>query len=111
MRCIGAYVPWNEISSFLNYLSTPSRAADLNLCSDDFPESEEGPGRPLPEDFVMRGQLYTQWHFPEAWFADAIVDDDERSLDLPSMIEPRENRLYWNGRCIASVGLTTNPLD
>ena len=106
MRCIEAYVPWNEICSFLNSLSTPSRASDPTFRSRDFPEPEEGLGQPLPEDFVMRGQLYSQWILPEAWFTDAMIDDDERSLDLPSMAEPRADRLFWHGHSIASVCLT-----
>ena len=104
MRCIEAYVPWGGICAFLSSLSTPSRATKLRY--KDFPEPEEGPGRPLPEDYVMRGQLYSQWYFPEAWFADAMIDDDERSLETPSMAEPRADRLYWLGRCIASVCLS-----
>ena len=107
MRCIESYVPWNGICSFLNSLTTPSRVADPSFRCKDFPEPEEGPGRPLPEDFVIRGQLYSQCYFPEAWFTDAMVDDDERSLDLPSMAEPRGDRLFWLGHCIASVCLTT----
>lgn len=110
MKCIETHVPWNAICVFLNFLYSPSRAADPSLRSRDFPEPEEGPGRPLPEDFVMRGQLYSQWYFPETWFVDAMIDDDERSLDLPSMAEPRGNRLVWLGHSIASVRLTTSAL-
>ena len=105
MRCIEAYVPWNDICVFLNFLST-SRNEKASLRSRDFPEpEEEGPGRPLPEDYVMRGQLYSQWYFPEAWFADSMIDDDERSLEMASMAEPRADRLLWLGHCIASVCL------
>lgn len=103
MKCIETYVPWIGICSFLNSLSIPSRSADPSLRSKDFPEPEEGPGRPLPEDFVMRGQLYSQWYFPENWFASAMIDDDERALDLPSMTWARADRLFWLGHCIASA--------
>lgn len=111
MRCIETYVPWNGICLFLNSLSTPSRAANPSFRCKDFPEPEEGPGRPLPEDFVMRGQLYSQWYFPEFWFTDAMIDEDERSLEAPSMAEPRADRLFWLGHCIASVCLKTSILD
>ena len=102
MSCIEAYVPWEGICVFLNFLSK-SRNEKSSLRSRDFPEPEEGPGRPLPEDYIMRGQLYSQWYFPEAWFADAMIDDDERSLEVASMAEPRADRLFWLGHCIASV--------
>lgn len=111
MRCIETYVPWNGICSFLSSLSTPSRATKPSLRYKDFPEPEKGPGRPLPEDYVMRGQLYSQRYFPEAWFADAMIDDDERSLETASMAEPRADRLFWLGRCIASVCPKTNAWD
>ena len=104
MSCIEAFVPWEGICEFLNFLST-SRIENPSLRSRDFPEPEEGPGRPLPEDYVLRGQLYSQWYFPEAWFADAMIDDDERSLEVASMAAPRGDRLFWLGHCIASVGL------
>ena len=103
MQCIESYVPWIEICPFLNSLTTPSRAVDWSLFSNDFPEPEEEPGRPLPEDYIMRGQLYSQDYFPEDWFAKAMIDDDERSLELPSMVEPRGDRLFWLGHGIASV--------
>ena len=109
MRYIEKYVPWNGICMFLTSLSTESRAADPIFRSKFFPEPDEGPGRPLPEDFILRGQLYSQ-HFPEGFFADGIVDEDERSLDLPSMADPRADRLYWLGHCIASVCLATSIL-
>lgn len=111
MKCIEEYVPWSGICLFLTSLSTPSRVADPSLRSKDFPRPEEGPGRPLPEDFVMRGQLYSQRYFPEAWFTDAMIDDDERSLDLPSMAEPRADRLFWLGHNLASVCLTISTLS
>ena len=105
MRCIEAYVPWDGICDFLNSLSSPLRAKDWTLRCQDFPEPEEGPGRPLPEDYVIRGQLYCQWYFPETWFGDPMIDDDERSLETPSMAKPRADRLYWLGHRIASVCL------
>lgn len=63
MRCIDIYVPWNEIWIFLNSLSIPSRAEGPSFSFRGFPETEEGPGRLIPEDFVLRGQLYVQSYF------------------------------------------------
>lgn len=104
MRFIEAYVPWEGICGFLNSLAT-SRNENPSLRSRDFPKPEKGSGRPLPEDYIMRGQLYSQWYFPEAWFADAMIDDDERFLEVASMAKPRADRLFWLGHCIASVCL------
>jgi len=95
-------VPWGEICSFLNSLAKPD-ALTTRVWATDFPRPENAFGRPLPEDFALRGQLYTQGFFPETWFSDAMVDDEERSLELPSMAAPRVERILWLGARIASV--------
>ena len=70
-------VPWTEICSFLNKLAKPN-ALTFRVQAETFPKPEEGFGRPLPEDFIIRGQMYSQWYFPETWFKDAMIDDEER---------------------------------
>lgn len=96
-------IPWREICSFLNSLANPE-ALTSRVVGEAFPKPDDGVGRPLPEDFIMRGQMYTQWYFPETWFKDAIIDDEERSLELPSMAAIRVERILWLGFHIASVG-------
>ena len=66
----------------------PKPAGDLN-------------GRPLPEDFVMRGSLSSQW----TWFTDTTVGDDNLSSEVPSVSQPWMDRLLWLGRPIPSVCL------
>ena len=68
-----------------------------------FARPEEALGRSLPENFCMRGELYTQQYFPEDWFSAAKIDDDERTLDLPSTVERRLERILWLGFRIAAV--------
>ena len=53
----------------------------------------------------MRGQPYSIWYFPHPWFTNAGIDADERSLELPSTIQPRVERILWLGLRIASVSL------
>ena len=38
------------------------------ITNEAFPKPDAGPGRPLPEDFVMRGQLWSNNYFPNTWF-------------------------------------------
>lgn len=106
MKCIESYIPWNDICSFLTVVAAQAPAEDEKFRCKDFPKSEQGVGRPLPEDFILRGQTYSQWYFPETWFTDAMIDDDERSLELPSMAVSRSERLLWLGSRIADVGPT-----
>ncbi len=106
-RTIERDIPWHAICLFLNtaagnFHSTPS------ICAEDFPQSSDENGRkekprPLPEDFALRGQIYSQWCFPTTWFTNITVDDDERTLELPSMAQPRIERILWLGHRIASV--------
>ena len=102
MKHVEQDVPWSEICAFLNSLAKPD-ALTSKVRATEFPRPENAIGRPLPEDFAMRGQLYTTGFFPETWFSDAMVDDEERSLDLPSMAVPRVERMLWLGVRIASV--------
>ncbi|MCJ1473953.1 hypothetical protein MMC13_002609 [Lambiella insularis] len=94
-------IPWIEMAQFLTSLAKPETITS-RVMSKSFPRPEEGFGRPLPEDFLMRGQLWTESLFPITWFKDAAVDDEERILELPSMAAPRVERLLWLGHRIAT---------
>ena len=106
-RTVERDIPWCAICLFLNavagkFHSTPS------IFAEDFPQPSEENGdkekpRPLPEDFILRGQMYSQWYFPSTWFTSTMVDGDERTLELPSMVQPRMERILWLGHRIASV--------
>lgn len=98
---IEARIPWAQIAKFLNSLFT-SETKTTKVMNGGFPKPGEGHGRPLPEDFLMRGQLWTKSFFPDMWFVDAAVDDEERILELPSMAAPRVERLLWLGHRMAA---------
>jgi len=102
MKYVEQDVPWGEICAFLNSLAKPD-ALTSKVWANEFPRPENVVGRPLPEDFAMRGQLYARGFFPETWFSDAMVDDEERLLELPSMAAPRVERILWLGARIVSV--------
>jgi hypothetical protein len=102
MKHVEQDVPWGEICAFLNSLATPD-ALTSKVWATEFPRPENAAGRPLPEDFAMRGQLYATKIFPETWFSDAMIDVEERSLELPSMVAPRVERILWVGARIVSV--------
>ncbi|MCJ1464224.1 hypothetical protein MMC07_002837 [Pseudocyphellaria aurata] len=92
-------IPWNQICVFLNELAKPG-AMTPRVRSVHFPDTENSLGRPLPEDFVMRGQ----WYFPESRIStDTAIDYNERVLELPSMDAARVERILWSGFCLASV--------
>ena len=105
-------IPRKELCSFLATLSAeydasngkdPARAR-LRLESPEFPKPEQGVGHPLFEDYVLRDSRFTQRYYPEKWFSDAMVDHDERSVEMPSANESRVERILWLAYDIASVG-------
>ncbi|KAL6718643.1 hypothetical protein ACLMJK_002877 [Lecanora helva] len=95
--------PWNKICLFLNDLADDTMKTISQVQHEEFPWPYGENGRPLPEDYIMRGQLFSLWYFPNNWFTSVLIDDDERSHDLPSMIQPRKERLLWLGHRIASA--------
>lgn len=113
-------IPWAETCSFLNSLAKPE-ALTSRVRSQEFPGSkviadrplpdpsnlqlrpeQNSDDRPLPEDFVTRGQ----WYFPESRFNNVMIDEEERSIELASMAAVRVERILWSGFRIASVRLT-----
>jgi len=105
-------IPWLAICFFLNALAGELHSMTSKIFAREFPHSGDEKGdkekaRPLPEDFVLRGQMYSQWYFPSTWFTNTMVDDDERTLELPSMVQPRMERILWLGHRIASVCYTS----
>ena len=106
MKYVERDVPWGEICSFLNSLAKPE-AMTPRVWGDGFPKPSNGVGRPLPEDFVLRGQLYSQCYYTKDWFQEVMIDDEERTLELPSMVAPRVERILWLGIRIASVRTPT----
>ena len=107
LKIIEKDIPWIGLCFFLNSLNKDPQIKPSKVRREDFPRPLGEYGRPLPEDYVMRGQLYTLWYYPLDWFTAVMIDDDERSHDLPSMAQPRKERLLWLGHRIASVCLPT----
>ena len=112
-------IPRIELCSFLNTLSKeydamngkdPARAQS-RLESTEFPKPEQGTGRPLFEDYVLRDHRFTESYHPERWFSDAMVDHDERSVEMPSANESRVERILWLSYDIASVGFPVRLLN
>ena len=109
-------VPWGEMCSFLNILvsefellhSKNQERAQSRLRSKEIPNREQGTfdGGPLPEDYILRGQLYSSWLYPATWFIDPMDDDDDRYIKMPLMDVTRLERILWLGHGIASVRKT-----
>ncbi|KAF2729944.1 hypothetical protein EJ04DRAFT_446190 [Polyplosphaeria fusca] len=93
--------PWAEIVAFLNTLLKSERP-EQPMSGPIFPE-DQSDNQPLPEDYMMRGQIWSQWYFPENWFA-REHDEEERYLEPPSTIKSRTERILHLGYHIAGLG-------
>jgi hypothetical protein len=101
------HAPWAEIATFLNTLAKSERPEQL-LPGPVFP-SEQADNLPLPEDYQIRGQLWSQWYFPENWFS-REHDEEDRYLELASTIKARTERILHLGYHISTVGSDLLPL-
>ena len=104
LQYVEGCVPWESISIFLNTM-TRSGVVEARFEGADFPQPLSGTGRQLPEDFIMRGLVWAQHYFPAGFFEGQVVDEDERTLELPSHAAPRAERCLWLGVQLASVSL------
>src|SRR4051812_5965173 len=61
----------------------------------------EGPLRPLPEDYAMRGLLWAEKYYPSGWFSNDNIEDDKKGLEAAHMGEERKVRVLDLGCRIA----------
>jgi hypothetical protein len=83
--------PWALVALMLNTLSITFQN-HVRIESEEFPRPSD---RPLPEDWSLRGLLWTDKLFPSDWYSGDNVDDDEKGFELASMTEQRKERVLW----------------
>jgi len=99
MRHLATAFPWKLMSLLLNTLVSSTQESKYEQLQ--FPHSEEGPPRPLPEDYAMRGLLWVDQYLPSEWFSNDKIEDDEKGLEAASMGEERKTRVLYLGYRIA----------
>jgi hypothetical protein len=100
-------VPWNDLCSFLNTLAKAE--SQTRYESTEFIRPEKGDARPLPEDHLIRGQVWCQNAFPGDWFKESEVDDEERSIEHASTVQVRAERVLWLAYRLAAVSSYSFP--
>ncbi|KAI3565815.1 hypothetical protein IWW34DRAFT_641977 [Fusarium oxysporum f. sp. albedinis] len=96
-------VPWKYITFMLNTLLGSCEPGYEIQSHFRLARKNQLP-RPLPEDFAMRGLIYSEAYFPNDWFQNDSIDDDERYFELPSASEERKDRIISLGYRIATTG-------
>ncbi|EFW18607.1 conserved hypothetical protein [Coccidioides posadasii str. Silveira] len=105
MSYIQSEVPWESLVTFLNTLNRQV-LNESRLKNEHFPMPESGTKRHLPEDFSMRGLVWSQLYYPADFFNYPFLEDEEgRSLELPSVTVSRLERCLWLGHRLASLDL------
>ncbi|KAF2204233.1 hypothetical protein GQ43DRAFT_192292 [Delitschia confertaspora ATCC 74209] len=106
-------VPWEPLCDYLNDFQSSGDCQDHTV-PDTFPHSNTLDCRPLPEDYMLRGLVWTNQYFPETWFDGTPWDVEDRvegqiwSL-ASSMNTMRVDRILWLGRKLAAVGGRNHP--
>lgn len=95
-------IPWSSICIFLNTLSKTTTVMS-DLLGKTLPRLDNSFGPPLPEDFIIRGQLFALGYYPFGWLERVQATIDERSLECPSVDMTRKMRILWLGFSIALV--------
>ncbi|KAG6001740.1 hypothetical protein E4U21_003879 [Claviceps maximensis] len=101
MRLLESVLPWKLVALRLNCLIMTCKFPP-RIDTTDFPgpEKRELP-YPLPEDYAMRGLIYTEDYFPADWFKNDKIESDERYFERPSTRLKRCERILWIGRMLA----------
>ena len=109
MQLIEQDFPFKGLVTLLNSLiKAESESSQSQVDSTIHYETLEFPrrqGRPLPEDWTLRGLEYAMNYFPDGWIEGAKVDDEERLLELPSFLAARKERILWLGYMISQVSI------
>jgi len=99
VRLIENEFPWRSLIEMLNELRVSyddeGDGDDDKIVSKAFPVPDKGVGRPLPEDYNLRGFDWAKRYFPARWFEDGQIDNEERTQELPSMTNIRRERILW----------------
>jgi hypothetical protein len=101
MELLTSAFPKHGLATFLNTLMV-GPAAPSGPDVDDFPIPNPADLHPLPEDWAMRGLTWAIDYFPDRWFSNEKIEDDEKSLERKSMTEERIERVLFLARRLAS---------
>ena len=100
------YIPWTDLVKYLNQLIKSSSAKTSRITKNSFPSAEPGSGgRPLMEDYSLRGLVFTTDYPPRSCFDHQDSNDEERMIESASMHMWRVERILWLAHKIASLKL------
>ncbi|OQE62061.1 hypothetical protein PENNAL_c0273G06353, partial [Penicillium nalgiovense] len=102
MESLEATVPWQAVTGFLNSLFSHNTGFS-RIQDEKFPIGEYETAPQLPEDFLIWGQVWSQFYYPNNFFKDTSgygISIDE--MDSEEVV--RRHRCLWLGVQIAKFG-------
>ncbi|KAK6438168.1 hypothetical protein LTR95_005634 [Oleoguttula sp. CCFEE 5521] len=92
----GSRLDWSAVAEFLNATAAIhpiTSRTEIFARQGMFPTG----GKPLYEDYSMRGLVWAQWYFGPDWFAGTEDDDGSRALEDADKKVARAERAIWLG--------------
>lgn len=100
-------MPWKDIASFVTTLAN-SGEFGTQYETEDFLQPEPGDAYPLPEDYLLRGLIWTHKLFPDGWWRDGEIDPAEQLFERASTVRKTGERILNLAYRLAKVGLPRN---
>ncbi|KAK0105867.1 hypothetical protein ONS95_004380 [Cadophora gregata] len=94
MACLQDSFPKQLLSIMLNTLLSSYKTHSV-IEGDKFPLPEKEDVRPFPEDIAMRGMLWVEDYYPNDWFMNEKVGEEEKHQEMASMTDDRKERILW----------------
>ncbi|KIW02440.1 hypothetical protein, variant [Verruconis gallopava] len=92
VKAILSSIPCQELCAFLNTLNRTDNA-EARYEVDTFIRPEKENSVPLPEDYLIRGQVWSQDYFPADLFRSGASDDEEKNIEHASTMRIRTERV------------------
>ena len=107
---LNGFLPLELMCTYLNKLEELPAHFSPKSEEVSFPSTPHNNEQPLPEDFLIRGQVYSEGVFPASWFENASSDIDERVIEQPYMSKRRALRVKWLAIRFAAAQDTSSTL-
>ncbi|ERS99982.1 hypothetical protein HMPREF1624_03352 [Sporothrix schenckii ATCC 58251] len=74
----------------------PTEPVNTNVTFEPPPPVRSDADKPLPDDWYLRGLLWSEYNYPQGWFANMdSADEDERLMESSSTRLTRKERVLW----------------
>ncbi|KAJ6003936.1 hypothetical protein N7540_013218 [Penicillium herquei] len=101
MQQIGTVIPWLPLVKSLNGLFR-SDTDFRYIESQSFPTRHDG-RQQLPEDFLIRGHIWSQQYYPPGFFDNVLSEEDWPAVEEKDTILQRQYRCLWLAVRVSTV--------